>query len=201
VSPIVRASRGARCRAPIFFLFAFLTMSAPDAAAQQQPPADAGPPAAAAKPEATPAGQPLSAERRAAIEKLLAASGSIAQGRRSAERSAAQALEALDKARQGINPRAIELTKEVFGQELTRFIESPDGVTPLLVNVYARHYTHDEILGLIAFYETDLGRKVARTMPLLMEEITAAVQKHFQHAMPRLLRTLAIRFKEEGIVP
>jgi hypothetical protein len=147
------------------------------------------------------AAKTLTPERRQAIEKLIAASGSIAQGRRSAERSAAQALEALDKARPGINPRALELTKEVFGQELTRFIESPEGVTPLLVDVYARHYTHEEILGLIAFYETELGRKVARTTPLLMEETTAAVQKHFQHAMPRLLRTLAIRLKEEGIVP
>lgn len=39
---------------------------------------------------------------------------------------------------------------------------------------YERYYTLEDIKGLIAFYETDLGRKVARTNPSLSRDLFQA---------------------------
>ena len=39
---------------------------------------------------------------------------------------------------------------------------------------YERYYTLEDIKGLIAFYETDLGRKVARTTPSLSRDLFQA---------------------------
>jgi hypothetical protein len=49
-----------------------------------------------------------------------------------------------------------------------------DRYAGILVPVYEKHYTNDDIKGLLQFYETDLGRKVAETQPKVMQEVTQA---------------------------
>ncbi|HJQ33538.1 MAG TPA: DUF2059 domain-containing protein [Pyrinomonadaceae bacterium] len=39
-----------------------------------------------------------------------------------------------------------------------------------MVPIYDRHFTAEEIKGLLAFYETPLGRKVVETLPEVMRE-------------------------------
>ncbi len=49
-----------------------------------------------------------------------------------------------------------------------------DRYAGMLAPVYQKHYTHDDIKGLLAFYETDLGRKVSETQPKVMQEVAQA---------------------------
>lgn len=51
-----------------------------------------------------------------------------------------------------------------------------DQVTDQLVAVYDKHYTDDEIKGLLQFYGSPLGQKVAAEMPKINREIQAAVR-------------------------
>jgi hypothetical protein len=51
-----------------------------------------------------------------------------------------------------------------------------DQVTDQLVAVYDKHYTDDEIRGLLQFYGSPLGQKVAAEMPKINREIQAAVR-------------------------
>jgi hypothetical protein len=51
-----------------------------------------------------------------------------------------------------------------------------DQVTDQLVAVYDKHYTDDEIKGLLQFYGSPLGQKVAAEMPRISREIQAAVR-------------------------
>jgi hypothetical protein len=51
-----------------------------------------------------------------------------------------------------------------------------DQVTDQLVTVYDKHYTDDEIKGLLQFYGSPLGQKVAAEMPRINREIQAAVR-------------------------
>ena len=44
----------------------------------------------------------------------------------------------------------------------------------MAVAVYDRHFSHEEIKGLIKFYETPLGKKAISEMPQLMNEMTTA---------------------------
>ncbi len=39
-----------------------------------------------------------------------------------------------------------------------------------LVPIYRKHFTHDDIKSLIAFYQTDIGKKLAEKTPLISRE-------------------------------
>lgn len=51
-----------------------------------------------------------------------------------------------------------------------------DQVTQQLVEIYDKHYTEEEIKGLLQFYGSPLGQKVAAEMPKITREIQAAVR-------------------------
>ena len=49
-------------------------------------------------------------------------------------------------------------------------VKVEDFVTEMLVPIYDRHLTHEDIKGLIAFYETAAGRKLLAVMPQMHQE-------------------------------
>ena len=51
-----------------------------------------------------------------------------------------------------------------------------DQITDQLVAIYDKHYTEDEIKGLLQFYGSPLGQKVAAEMPKIGRETQAAVR-------------------------
>jgi len=52
-----------------------------------------------------------------------------------------------------------------------------DAVTEQLVVVYDRHYTDDEIKGLLQFYGSPLGQKVAAEAPKISRELQEAIRE------------------------
>src|SRR5712692_9627605 len=51
-----------------------------------------------------------------------------------------------------------------------------DRVTEQLVGIYDKHFTEDEIKGLLQFYGSPLGQKVAAEMPKISREAQAATR-------------------------
>jgi len=51
-----------------------------------------------------------------------------------------------------------------------------DQITDQLVGIYDKHFTDDEIKGLLQFYGSPLGQKVATEMPKINRETQAAVR-------------------------
>src|SRR6266849_6997194 len=51
-----------------------------------------------------------------------------------------------------------------------------DRVTEQLVGIYDKHFTEDEIKGLLQFYGSPLGQKVAAEMPKITRELQAATR-------------------------
>src|SRR5713226_4252986 len=51
-----------------------------------------------------------------------------------------------------------------------------DAVTGQIVGIYDKHYTEDEIKGLLQFYGSPLGQKVAAEMPKIGRETQAAAR-------------------------
>lgn len=51
-----------------------------------------------------------------------------------------------------------------------------DQITDQLVGIYDKHFTDDEIKGLLQFYGSPLGQKVAAEMPKINREIQASVR-------------------------
>ncbi len=54
---------------------------------------------------------------------------------------------------------------------------------------------------LIAFYESDLGRKTIANMPHLIREGAAIGEEWAKSAMPGVMKVLETRLKAEGFEP
>lgn len=69
-----------------------------------------------------------------------------------------------------------------------------DELVDRLVPIYDKYYTHDDIRGIIAFYQSPLGLKLISTQPQVMQESLAVGQAFGQEIAIRV----AARLKKEG---
>jgi hypothetical protein len=61
-----------------------------------------------------------------------------------------------------------------------------DSLLYQMVPIYSRYYTREEITGLIAFYETPLGRKFVKEVPQILQEGGAANQAWIQRLVEEM---------------
>jgi hypothetical protein len=73
-----------------------------------------------------------------------------------------------------------------------------DQVTEQLISVYDKHFTEDEIKGLLQFYGSPLGQKVASEMPKISREIQAATRTAGNKAAKEALAELKQQNPEVG---
>ena len=91
------------------------------------------------------------------------------------------------------------LPSDVPPRVLAIFKEELDAVnyTELMLPIYDKHLTDEEVNDLVAFYETPLGRKLIEILPVIYQEGTAAGAKRGQLAADRAIE----RIKAEGLIP
>jgi uncharacterized protein len=65
-----------------------------------------------------------------------------------------------------------------------------DDVTSQLAGIYDKHFTDDEIKGLLQFYSSPLGRKFAKETPKIQAEVEAANQQVSTRVAADVLRDL-----------
>lgn len=133
------------------------------------------------------------------IERLLEVTGASQMGVQAANMMAGQMLDSL-RSKPSIPPRAIEVAKQVLDEEFKKAFAAPDGLMAGIVSVYAKHFTAEDVKGLVAFYTTDLGKKLIEVLPALMQESLVVSQQWAEREMPRIQRLLDERLKQEGIV-
>jgi len=73
-----------------------------------------------------------------------------------------------------------------------------DQVSEQLVGIYDKHFTEDEIKGLLQFYGSPLGQKVAAEMPKISREAQAAVRSVSGKAAREALAEVKQRNPEVG---
>ena len=73
-----------------------------------------------------------------------------------------------------------------------------DQVTEQLASIYDKHFTEDEIKGLLQFYGSPLGQKVAAEMPKICREIQAATRAASNKAAKEALAELKQQNPEAG---
>lgn len=69
-----------------------------------------------------------------------------------------------------------------------------DDLLDMMVPIYDKYYTHDDIRELIKFYESPVGKKMVETMPLLLQESMQAGQEWGRALSEKMLQKL----KEKG---
>lgn len=134
------------------------------------------------------------------VMKLLDLTGSTKIGVQMATLVSGQFLDGMKKANPSVPGKAIDLAKELLNEEFAKAFESPDGLTPQLIPIYMKHFTHEEVLGLIRFYETELGRKTVSVMPQVMQEAAGVGQAWAEANIPRILGAINDRLRAEGFI-
>lgn len=65
---------------------------------------------------------------------------------------------------------------ESFWDEFTARLD-PDELVELMVPIYAKHLSAQDVKGLIAFYESPAGKHLTSAQPLILQESMAAGQR------------------------
>ncbi len=101
----------------------------------------------------------------------------------------------LDKMRPGENREKI----------VNRFIElmedrvSSDDVDDLLIPVYAKHFSHDDIKSMIAFFDSPPGRRFVQESPVYLRDVQEAASEHWELIVkPQILEEMRKEFPEKS---
>ncbi|HET6251639.1 MAG TPA: DUF2059 domain-containing protein [Tepidisphaeraceae bacterium] len=123
------------------------------------------------------ADEPVDAQKEKDIRKLLDLSGAAQMG--------PQMMDAVVGQMKKIYPQVpLEFWNE-FAKEADY-----EGLLKLIVPVYEKHFTDEEILELIKFYESPIGKKLAHEQPLMMQESMQAGQKWGQELGMKIARKM-----------
>lgn len=145
------------------------------------------------------AAEDLTPEKRADIEKLIRITGSIKIAEQMANTFSQQMTGALKTARPDIPDRLFKILDEEVRRVVNEQMVAKGGFLDMVIPIYSKHFTHKDIKGLLAFYETELGRKTIRVLPYVMQECIRAGQLWGQALAPLIQERVIERFKEEGV--
>ncbi len=119
----------------------------------------------AQSPDVSVADQKISPEVRQAAGQLAVAMGTADLMRQTLDLIGNQIVAAINNQSSAANGRTA--VDEIIMPELSK---GSDEMTALIGDVYASHFSLEELNKLRAFYETPLGRKTAREMPMIIAE-------------------------------
>lgn len=137
----------------------------------------------------------LSSAKRADIEQLLKMTGALSAGKQMSNAMVTQLTQVLRKARPDIPDRVLDVLPEEVDAVISDNIGDLSG---LMVGLYHKHFTADEVKGMIQFYSTPLGKKTIEVMPALMTESFQAGQQWGQTLGPAVQARIQARLKKEG---
>ncbi len=134
------------------------------------------------------------------IEKLLEVMGSKQLGAQMGSIIGKSILDNMRRTNTDIPARAIQVMQEVVDAEFGKAFTGPDSMMPGMVAVYAKHFTHAEIRDLLAFYGTDVGKKLISVLPAVTQEGAAVGQAWAVRHTPQVVAELQRRLRAEGLI-
>ena len=85
-------------------------------------------------------------------------------------------------------------------QRLERQVDARD-LIKIAVPIYKKHFSHEEILGMIQFYSSPLGKKVIQEMPPMILEINAAAFEWGKSLGSRVFKQRAVQQSQATTQP
>lgn len=132
---------------------------------------------------------------RADIDQLLLMTGAMDIGKQMGSAVATQMAAALKQARPDLPAQAIDAiapaVEEIIDENIETFRQA-------VVALYAKHFTHEEVKGMIQFYSTDLGRKTIRVMPELVRDSMLLGQQWGAALAPQFGPKLQQKLRDRG---
>ena len=141
---------------------------------------------------------PVDPGLRAAIAKLIEIMGLLEIGEQIAEFINSQMSESLREEQPDLTETAFEIIREEVNATITGEIET-DKLEAQIIPVYAKYFTFEEVLQLLAFYQIPLGRKTVEIMPLLSQESVQVGQAWGMGLGPIIGQRVSERLAHAGI--
>jgi hypothetical protein len=145
-------------------------------------------------------GQTLDESYRSDILKLLETTGATKVGTQLAGLISGQIVAGLKKSHPEVPDRAVEVVQQVFDAEFSQIWVGPESLTEQLIPLYARHFTHDDVQAMLAFYDSPLGKKIIQVMPVLVQESFGIGQQWAEKQMPRITAVIESRLRADGLI-
>jgi hypothetical protein len=149
---------------------------------------------------AAPAGADnIAPAKRADIEKLMRITGPPDVTKQISNFFVRQMSQVIKASRPDLPARAYQ----ILGEEINRVIEeqmtAKGGFLDMVIPIYAEHFSHEDIKGLLKFYQSDLGKKTIQVEPLILQEKLALAQDWSKSLEPIIKNKINQRFQKEGI--
>ena len=134
------------------------------------------------------------------ILQLMEVTGALRVGHQMASSMIGQAFKAMRAADPNLPPRAGDVIKEMIEAEFGKAFAPGGEMANIFVTVYAKHFTQDDIRGLITFYESPLGKKVVETLPDVAQESMTLGAQWASVRMPQVMEEIRTRLRAEGVI-
>ncbi|MFO1318100.1 MAG: DUF2059 domain-containing protein [Burkholderiales bacterium] len=145
------------------------------------------------------AAETLSPEKTDDIRKLMDATGVTRFAPIMARNISAQVSELVNKGKpdapQDVYTMIAGEVNGVFKAELG----GKGGYVEQMVPIFHKHFTHEDIKGLLHFYSTPLGKKTMAALPMIAQESAPVQQKWMQSVSGKLQERLRTKLGEKGI--
>ena len=141
----------------------------------------------------------LTSAKEADIKRLMDMTGALKIAQQFSNVMTEQMTQAIKNVKPDIPPEMFDIVRDEVNKLVAESLYDKNGLVELTIPIYHKYLTHNEIKGLISFYQTELGRKVIEVMPALMQECMVAGQHWGQALGPVIEHRVIERFKKSGI--
>jgi len=142
------------------------------------------------------AAEPLTAEKRADLERLLDLTNSLAVSQQISSAAAVQLAQVLKAANPYIPQALIDKLPSIVNSVIADNVST---LKELIITLYDKYFSGNELKEIIRFYSTALGQKMIKVMPSLVEESMVAGQHWGQSLGPEIERRVREQFKQAGV--
>ena len=141
----------------------------------------------------------LTAQKRDDIKKLMVITGATQIAGQMAESILQTFMKSLKQLRPEVPDQAVTVMNDELVALFKEKMEAPGGLVDQQIPIYNKYFTHSEIKGLLAFYQTDLGRKIVEVLPKVTGESMATGQEWGKGLGPEIVQRLQSALKKQGI--
>ncbi|HEX8457983.1 MAG TPA: DUF2059 domain-containing protein [Pyrinomonadaceae bacterium] len=136
-------------------------------------------------------------EKAENIRRLMEITGSHNLGLQMIE----QMMATLKNSMPADNPKLRDKIFSIYETEMQK-VFTVEKVNELIIPIYDKHLTNEEVVALIAFYESPLGRKIVGVLPQIYSEASVAGQQLGREANERAMARIRSEvFPESDAAP
>lgn len=135
--------------------------------------------------------------KKADIFRLMKLSGMTAQVNIMSRYTLSQYLSLTREKYPGLTPDLVSIMKEKCMEEIRSNLWAPGGFFHRFLPLYDKYFTHQEILALIEFHESPVGKKILSLQPVLVQEGAAIGEQWGKDILVDIVKNVERQLIEE----